>query len=269
MSHIGKSVRMERIMNRETKKMIVVPMDHGVTVGPIKGLDDMAKVVNEVAKGGANAVLGHVGLPIYGHRKYGPDIGLILHLNGSNILSTAKNNKVLLNTVEEALKFGADGVSIHINIGGADDSDMLELLGAVAKDCRNWGMPLLAMMYARGENIPKDQENSVENVKIVARLGAELGADIIKTSWTGDVDSFKEVVKGCPAPVIIAGGEKIGTAGILKITEEAMEAGAMGVAYGRNIWQSDDPETLTRAIALIVHHNYTAEEAIKETKIKL
>ncbi|MHA1830084.1 MAG: fructose-bisphosphate aldolase, partial [Candidatus Helarchaeota archaeon] len=84
MSMIGKKVRLERIMNRETKRTIIIPMDHGLTVGPIKGLnpDEMAKTVNEIAWGGANAVLGHVGLPLYGHRGYGPDIGLIIHLSG-------------------------------------------------------------------------------------------------------------------------------------------------------------------------------------------
>jgi predicted phospho-2-dehydro-3-deoxyheptonate aldolase len=247
--------------------MVVVPMDHGLTVGPLEGLHDTGKMVDLVAEGGANAVLGHVGLPIYGHRGYGKDIGLILHINGSSMLSTAKDNKVLLNTVEEAIRIGADGVSIHVNIGGKDDSDMLQILGDVSRDCRRWGMPLLAMMYPRGENI--EDESSVENVKVVARIGAELGADIIKTNWTGDVDSFKEVIKGCPAPIIIAGGEKRGTMGILETTEQAMSVGAKGVAYGRNIFQSKTPMLLTRAIALIVHENISAEEAIKETKIEL
>lgn len=258
---------MERIVNRENGRTIIVPMDHGVTVGPIEGLDKMGEVVDRVAEGGANAVLGHVGLPMYGHRKRGKDVGLILHLNGSTNLSTAKNNKVMVNTVEEAIKFGADAVSIHINIGGQDDSEMLSLLGNVSKECRHWGMPLLAMMYPRGENI--QDEYDVEVVKVVARIGAELGADIIKTNWTGDIDSFKEVVKGCPAPVIIAGGAKKGTRGILETTADAIQAGAKGVAYGRNIWQSKETTLLTKAICLIVHKDYTVEEAIQTTKLNV
>jgi len=158
MSYYGKAIRMERIVDRKTKHSIIVPMDHGVTVGPIMGLDDLGKVVDMVAEGGANAVIGHVGLPMYGHRKYGKDIGLILHLNASTALSTAKDNKVMVNSVEEAIKFGADAVSIHINIGGKDDSDMLTLLGNVSKECRTWGMPLVAMMYPRGENIKNEKE---------------------------------------------------------------------------------------------------------------
>ncbi|HQB62209.1 MAG TPA: fructose-bisphosphate aldolase, partial [Spirochaetota bacterium] len=100
MINIGKSIRMERIMNRETGKTVIVPMDHGVSVGPIEGLIDMAKTVDMIADGGANAVLGHIGLPKYGHRRSGKDIGLILHLSASTSLSPYPNKKVLVNTVE-------------------------------------------------------------------------------------------------------------------------------------------------------------------------
>ena len=112
-----------------------------------------------------------------------------------------------MNSVERALKMGADGVSVHINIGAEDEAAMLSDLGHVSQLCMEWGMPLLAMMYARGSKI-KD-ETDVDAVKLAARVGAELGADIIKTSYTGDPESFKEVVAGCPAPVVIAGGSKL------------------------------------------------------------
>ncbi len=241
-------------------------MDHGLTVGPIKGIEkNLGEMVNKIALGGANAVLGHVGIPLYAHRGYGPDIGLILHLSGSTSLSPETNYKVLVNTVLEALKFGADGVSIHINIGTKSDPEMLEILGQVSRECREYGMPLLAMMYPRGENI-KD-EHDVEVVKIAARVAAELGADIVKTNWTGDPDSFKEVVKGCMAPVIIAGGEKTGIRGILEITKQSIDVGGAGVAYGRNVFQANDPTKIVKALCLIVHENYEADEAMKEVKL--
>jgi fructose-bisphosphate aldolase/2-amino-3,7-dideoxy-D-threo-hept-6-ulosonate synthase len=264
--YIGKSIRIERIMNRETGKMIIVPMDHGLTAGPIKGLENnLGEVVNKIALGGANAVLGHIGIPLYAHRGYGPDIGLILHLSGSTSLSPMSNYKVLVNTVLEAVKLGADGVSLHINIGTQSDPEMLEILGEVSRECREFGMPLLAMMYPRGENI--EDEYDVEVVKIAARVAAELGADIVKTNWTGDPDSFKEVVRGCMAPVIIAGGEKAGLRGILEITKQSIDVGGAGVAYGRNVFQAEDPTKVVRALYLIVNKNYEVDEAIKEAKI--
>jgi len=264
--YIGKSIRMERIMNRENGKSIIVPLDHGLTVGPIKGIENnLGEIVNKVALGGANAVLGHIGIPLYAHRGYGPDIGLILHISGSTSLSPMSNYKVLVNTVLEAVKLGADGVSLHINIGTQSDPEMLEILGRVSRECREYGMPLIAMMYPRGENI--DDEYDVEVVKIAARVAAELGVDIVKTNWTGDPDSFKEVVRGCMAPVIIAGGEKVGLRGILEITKQSIEVGGAGVAYGRNVFQAEDPTKVVRALYLIVNKNYDIEEAIREAKL--
>ncbi|TFF93250.1 MAG: fructose-bisphosphate aldolase, partial [Promethearchaeota archaeon] len=263
--YIGKKIRIERIMNRETGRTIIIPMDHGLTAGPIKGIEDnLGEMVNKIALGGANAVLGHIGIPLYAHRGYGPDIGLILHLSGSTSLSPESNYKVLVNTVLEAVKLGADGVSLHINIGTKSDPEMLEALGSVSRECRDLGVPLLAMMYPRGENI--EDEHDVEAVKIAARVAAELGADIVKTNWTGDPDSFKEVVRGCMAPVIIAGGEKAGIRGILETTKESIEVGGSGVAFGRNVFQAEDPTKVVKALYLIVHNNYDVNEAMQETQ---
>ncbi len=265
MSEVGKSVRIERIFNRETRKTIIVPMDHGVSSGPIKGLADMPKIVNMVADGGANAVLLHKGIVRHGHRGYGRDIGLILHLSASTSLGPDPNNKVLVTTVEEAIKMGADTVSVHINIGADNEADMLKKLGAVARECSEWGMPLLAMMYPRGKKIKS--EHDVEVVKIAARAGAELGADIVKTNYTGDIDSFKQVVKGCPVPIVIAGGPKMGTIEeVLQMVRDAIDAGAAGTSIGRNIFQAENPTKMVKAIAALVHDEASVKEAMKMLK---
>ncbi|MCJ7772203.1 MAG: 2-amino-3,7-dideoxy-D-threo-hept-6-ulosonate synthase [Desulfobacterales bacterium] len=261
MFNIGKSIRMERIMNRNTGKTVIVPMDHGVSVGPIEGLIDMSKTVNMVAEGGANAVLGHIGLPRYGHRHYGKDIGLILHLSASTTLSPIPNKKVLVNTVENALRFGADGVSIHINIGDDEEAQMLNDFGKIAVECSYWGMPLIAMMYPRGKKIKN--ENDLEVVKIAARVGAELGADFVKTNYTGDPDSFAKVIEGCPAPVLIAGGGKLNEKEMFETIEGAMKAGAKGLSIGRNVFQHKNPALFVKAACAMVHENITAKEALK------
>jgi fructose-bisphosphate aldolase/2-amino-3,7-dideoxy-D-threo-hept-6-ulosonate synthase len=142
---------------------------------------------------------------------------------------------------------------------------MLETLGKVSRECREFGMPLLAMMYPRGENV--EDEHDAQVVKIAARVAAELGADIVKTNWTGDPDSFKEVVDGCMAPVIIAGGVKAGIKDLLEITKQSVDVGGAGVAYGRNVFQAEDPTKVVKALYLIVHENYGVNEAIKELKI--
>jgi predicted phospho-2-dehydro-3-deoxyheptonate aldolase len=258
---IGKEVRKERIMNRETGKTVIVPMDHGVTVGPIRGLIDLPKTVDMVAEGGANAVVEHVGMVGQGHRRYGRDIGLIVHLSGSTTLSPDPNRKVLVCSVERAVRAGADAVSIHVNIGAENEGEMLEAFGEVAEGAEYWGIPLLAMVYPRGPKVANEKD--VENVKIAARVGAELGADIVKVPYTGSPKTFKDVVAGCPVPVVIAGGSKLSDEETLKMVEGAMKAGASGLSMGRNAFQHEHPVRLVSAACAIVQEGKTAKEAMK------
>ena len=240
-------------------------MDHGLTAGIIKGLEDMAGMVDKVAMGGANAVIMHSGMVGAGHRKSGIDIGLIIHLSGATNLSPYPNRKVLVCSVERALKMGADACSIHLNIGADEEPEMLQDAHKVVEASREWGLPLLAMMYPRGGKI--SNENDAEVVNIAVRVGAELGADIVKTNYTGDIDSFKYIVKSVDVPVIIAGGPKMDTIPeLLQVVYDSIQAGGSGVAFGRNVFQADDPAKLVKAIAKIVHDSYTVEDILKELK---
>ena len=263
MSNIGKSIRLERLFDRNSKKIIIVPMDHGLTLGTIKGLENLVDMIDKVALGGANAVLEHSGMVGAGHRKYGKDIGLIIHLSGATNLTPDPNKKVLVCSVERALKMGADGVSIHINIGANEEPEMLQDAHTVIEASREWGVPLLAMMYPRGKKI-KD-ENAPEAVNIAVRVGAELGADIVKTNYTGDIDSFKYIVKGVNIPVIIAGGPKIDTIPeLFQLVYDSIQAGGAGVAFGRNVFQAENPTKVVEGLSKIVHHKYTVDEVLKE-----
>ena len=241
-------------------------MDHGLTIGSVKGIEDMATMVDKVAQGGANAVLMHSGMIRAGHREEGSkDIGLIVHLSGATALSPYPNRKVLVCSVERALKMGADGVSIHLNIGAEEEPEMFQDAQKVVEACREWGVPLLAMNYPRGPKITNG--NDPEAVNIATRAGAELGADIIKTNYTGDIDSFKTIVKGAHVPVIIAGGPKMDTTKeLLQMVYESIQAGGSGVAFGRNVFQADDPTKLVSALSKVVHENYSVEEVLKEYK---
>ena len=253
---IGKSIRLERIIDRNSGKTVIVPMDHGVTIGPIEGLIDMRSAVSKVVAGGANAVLMHKG-----HRGEGKDVGLIIHLSGGTSMSPDPNAKELVCTVEEALKLGADAVSVHINLGAETDKEMLRQLGYVSGRCSEWQMPLVAMMYSRGPKIKN--EFDVANVKLAARVAAELGADIVKVVYTGSIESFREVTQGCPAPVVIAGGPKMDSdEDIFKMVDDALKAGAMGVSIGRNAFQHEKPEKMVEALSKMVHNGASVEDAV-------
>jgi len=258
---IGKQIRLERIMNRNTGKMVIVPMDHGVTVGPIPGLIELGETINKVAEGGANAIVEHNGMVGTGHRRYGKDIGLIVHLSASTALGPDPNHKVPVCSVEKAIKLGADAVSIHINLGAEDEPEMLRDFGLVSESCLDWGIPLLAMVYPRGKKVP--DEHDPEAVKHAARLAAELGADIVKVPYTHSTETFAKVVEGAPIPVVIAGGSKQSAEETLRAIEEVMKAGAAGLSMGRNAFQHKTPERFVRAACMIVHESATAAEALR------
>jgi predicted phospho-2-dehydro-3-deoxyheptonate aldolase len=222
----------------------------------------MRTAVSNVVAGGANAILMHKGIVRAGHRGTGRDVGLIIHLSAGTSLSPDPNAKELVCTVEEAIKLGADAVSVHINLGAETDREMLRQLGQISERCMEWQMPLVAMMYTRGSKI-KDEYN-LDNVKHAARVGAELGADIVKVVYTGSVESFVSVVEGCPVPVVIAGGPKMGSdEDIFNMVQGALEAGAAGVSIGRNAFQHKNPTKMVQALSKMVHEAASVNDAMQ------
>jgi predicted phospho-2-dehydro-3-deoxyheptonate aldolase len=262
---VGKKIRLERIINRNSRKTVIIPMDHGVTVGPIEGLTDMCGAVSNVVASGANAIIVHKGIVRAGHRGQGKDIGLIVHLSAGTSLSPDPNAKELVCGVEEAIKLGADAVSIHINLGAETDCKMLRQIGYVSEKCFEWQMPLVAMMYTRGNKITNEYD--ADNVAHAARVGAELGADIVKVVYTGSIESFSKVVNGCPVPVVIAGGEKMNSdEDIFTMVEGALKAGAAGISIGRNAFQHQNPDKMVEALGKMVHEQVSIADAMKIVK---
>ena len=253
MNFLGKSIRMERIFNRDTGRTIIVPVDHGVTIGPVYGLAPMKDTVGKIAGGGANAVLMHKGLVGAGHRGAGEDLGLIIHLSASTIHSVNSDSKALVASVEDGIKLGADAVSVHVNLGDENEMKMFEDLGRVTSLAQEWGIPVLAMVYGRGPHIP-DQFDP-ENVAHCARVGEELGADMVKVNYPGDKESFSKVVNCCSIPVVIAGGKKMDTReDLLQMVENSIQAGGAGLSIGRNVFQDGDPEGLLKRLHQVVHN---------------
>ncbi|MDA8405094.1 MAG: 2-amino-3,7-dideoxy-D-threo-hept-6-ulosonate synthase [Desulfobacteraceae bacterium] len=260
--NVGKRIRIKRIINPKSGKTVIVPMDHGVSMGPIPGLEDIDKTVNMMIRGGANATVVHKGIVMSTNRSGDTDIGLIIHLSASTSLTPEPNRKISVCDVEEAISLGADAVSVHVNVGSASEASMLESLGRTARECNRWGIPLLAMMYPRGKNVVEN----VDTIKLAARVGAELGADIIKCPYTGSAESFAEVVRGCPVPVVIAGGSKLSGEDTLTMIEGAMKAGAAGLSMGRNAFQHENPERFVSVACQMVHQGISAVEALRKLR---
>lgn len=250
----GKEIRLKHLF-KHGERLLIVPMDHGITIGPVTGLADIRPTIRAVSEGGADAVILHKGLAGRISDLLSPDSSeLILHLSASTSLAPDPNRKELVASVEQAIQLGATAVSLHINLGSAFEPEMLDDFGIISEQCCRWGMPLLAMMYVRDGS----EENEYNPVKIrhAARVAEELGADIIKVNYTGDLESFTTVVRAVSTPVIIAGGPKMNsTAELLEMVSDAITAGAKGVAIGRNIFQNSKPVWLTKTIRQIIDQN--------------
>ena len=260
--HIGKAIRLERIFNRNTGRTIIVPMDHGVTVGPIAGLEKMRDTVTSMVAGGANAGLVHKGQVKLGHRMQGRDFGCIVHLSAGTCLSPYPNVKRLVTTVEEAIRLGADGVSVHVNLGDETEGQMLSDFGRVAASAAEWGMPLLAMIYARGPKVADEYDPEI--VAHCARVGAELGADVVKVNYPGSAESFARVVECTCVPVVIAGGAKLdSTRDFLDVVRTSIDAGGAGLSVGRNVFQHRDPTRLVEVLNRIVHEGLSVGDALE------
>lgn len=255
----GRDIRLARILKEG--KMLCIPMDHGISNGPIKGLEDIHSVIYECSSAGLTCVLVNKGIIKSMPRP--PNIGIIAHFSASTSIGPTPNRKILIGSVEEAIRLGADAVSLHINIGSKEEPEMLQKLGMISDKCDEWSVPLVAMMYPRGENIKNPHDPEI--VAHAARVGAEAGADVVKAVYTGDPASFRRVVRGCPVPIVIAGGPKANTdREILEMCEGAMMAGAKGVTFGRNIFQHKNPPTIVRALYKIIIEKRNVREAMKE-----
>ncbi|HUR62289.1 MAG TPA: 2-amino-3,7-dideoxy-D-threo-hept-6-ulosonate synthase [Candidatus Thermoplasmatota archaeon] len=239
-------IRLRRIA-RADGTCLMVPLDHGISMGPAQGLADPRLPLAIAAKGGATCVTLHKGLvPLAA--PFADRLGILLHLSASTDGSHDPHDKRLVATVQEAARMGCDGVSIHVNVGSLTEACQLEDAGKVSTACNELGMPLVAMMYPRGPGVKDPFDPAL--VAHAARLGAELGADLVKVPYSGP--GFRDAVQGCPVPVLVAGGPRRDSFGALVADlREARHAGAKGLSVGRNVFQQADPaQALADLVAL-------------------
>jgi class I fructose-bisphosphate aldolase len=227
---------------------VMVPLDHGVSMGPAPGLAAPRETLAAVA-GHATCVTLHKGL-VREAAPFANRLGILLHLSASTDGAPDPQDKRLVATVEEALRLGCDGVSIHVNVGSLTEARQLEDAGRVATACNEWGVPLVTMAYPRGPKVTDPHDPAL--VAHAARLAAELGADAVKVPYTGSPDTFRDVAKGCPVPILVAGGPRKGSLdALLDDLRGARRAGARGCSVGRNVFQHADPAAAAAAVARV------------------
>jgi len=257
---VGKLIRLNRLFNRSSGRMVTIAIDHTISYGVIPDLENIQKVVDVLADAGPDAIMMHKGIIERCFAPHAGKVGLILQSAASSPYQP--DMELPTADVSEAVALGADAISVAITIGGEDQPRQAERLGKVVCEARVVGMPVVAHCYPKGRFIPEDERFDVEHVLYAARVGAELGVDIIKTYYTGSPETFARVVDSVPAKVVAAGGPKVSDLDqMLSTVKDIMDAGAAGITYGRNVWQDPNPKGVIAALRAIVHENATPAEA--------
>jgi predicted phospho-2-dehydro-3-deoxyheptonate aldolase len=243
---------LSRLTGGDDDRLFIVPLDHSVSTGPIAAAAELESMLCLLADGGIDGVILHKGRARFVAPSVWRRVGLIVHLNGSTMHAQDTDEKVLVGDVEDALRIGADGVSVHVNLGSRSEARQLADLGAVAGACMRWSLPLLAMVYPRGPRVT--EATDPELVAHAANLAADLGADVVKVPYTEDIDTMADVVARCPIPIVAAGGARMDDdEELFALVRDVMSAGASGVAIGRNVFGAPDVAGTARRIAGIVH----------------
>ena len=244
----GKERRLRRLLSDDGRSLLIA-VDHAVTTGFAGGLLDVGRTMRDAVAGGADGVVAHRGSA---ERQMPAQrgTGLIVHLSGNTGLSAESDLKVRVCDPETALALGADAVSAHVTLGcgHAEDREALRDLGAIAGTCQRLGLPLLAMTYVRSASTPSHRE-----VLHAARVAAELGADLVKTT-SSDLDTAAELAARIPVPVVLAGGSPADEwEAFLDFSAEALRAGVAGLCVGRRVFGRPDPAAAVAQLSALVH----------------
>ncbi len=260
----GRSRRLRSLFSRRHGRSIIVPLDDGLIFGPFNGLENLDKIADELSGSPANAILSFPGT----FRATSPklqELSWIANLTASTV-GGSHTQKIVVGTVEQAVRLSADAVAVHVNFTDDDENKMLSTLAMVVRESEQFEMPVVAIMYPRrmvsghtdnyDDLRAKDIKAYSRLVAHAARIGAELGADVIKTHYTGDPDSFHAVINAVPhVPVVVAGGPLLKREQALRVAEESISAGAAGISFGRNVYQRTDIRAFLVDLALVVDHD--------------
>jgi len=263
LAYLGKKSRLGRIFDHRTNTSIIIPMDHS-TESHNEQLERPMELIRKFADADVNAFLFLKGLTKSAADQFIDRCGLIYRISTATGLRNKLTEQVYISGIETAVKLGASAVASNFFVGSDREIEDLEKFGEISDACDEWGMPFLAEVFPIGgkDAAPFDGPYNAEELRIAVRVGYELGADFIKTSYSGDVESFRKVVKNCPIPIVISGGPATKSVDeVLKMVRGAMDAGALGIAMGRKVWGSSNPIKLVEALKLIVRENRSVEEA--------
>jgi DhnA family fructose-bisphosphate aldolase class Ia len=265
---LGKEVRLRRLFNRKSGKILVIAIDHAVGWGVIPGIEDIRSTMEKVVAAQPDAITMLKGTADKIFRPYAGTLPFIMKATTFSPFQPAYDT--VIGYVDEAIKLGADAIAVGATLCGKDQPELLAQLGRFTREADSVGLPTVTHIYPKGDLIKPEERYNEEHVKYCARAAAELNVDIIKTFYTGDTESFSRVCKAASGgKVVVSGGPKMPLLrDVFVMTYDAMQAGADGVTYGRNVWQADNVEAVIRALKHIIHEGGTVKEAMNIAEVK-
>lgn len=265
MAMLGKKVRMSRLVNAKSNKMMAITVDHAISRGiaPMTGLHQIQNTIDKIILGRPDAMTMTKGIAEHCMWDHAGQVAMLMKV--SNYSPVAPTKDTVFGSVDEAIRMGADAVSMGAMTLGDFQGEQFEIIGKYSEECMAKGMPLIGHVYPKGESVPADKRTAWENIAYCVRSACELGMDIVKTTYTGDPDSMAKVVSCVPSSfrVVIQGGDACKTLDdYLQMTRDAMDCGVGGVTMGRFVWEYKDVTALVVALRYLIHHGYS----VKETK---
>ena len=257
MAMLGKEVRMSRLVNKKSNKMMAITVDHAISRGiaPMTGLHSIQDTIDKIILGRPDAMTMTKGIAEHCMWQHAGKVSILL--KASNYSPVAPTRDTIFGSVDEAIRMGAMTL-------GDFQGEQFEAIGKFSEECMAKGMPLIGHVYPKGESVPVDKRAAWENIAYCVRSACELGMDIVKTTYTGDPDSMAKVVSCVPSTfrVVIQGGDACKTLDdYLVMTREAMDCGVGGVTMGRFVWDYKDVTALVIALRYIIHEGYSVKEA--------
>lgn len=248
----GTNRRMKRLFDKESGNSLILALDHGANEGMIEGLGAIPSILEALQASEVQGVILNKGLAKHYGSLVPPDVNLIIQLNAGTRHGSPTYNKNIVCSISEALRLGADAVSLHVNIGNELEDRMLIDLGEITDEAHQLGIPVLATVLARGSQIVNEHDSTL--VAHCIRIGAELGPDIVAVPYPNNGDAFGKAVAASPVPVLVTGGPLGQTVeGALNNILGGLESGCRGCCIGRNIFQTENPIESMERFAQIAH----------------
>ena len=235
-------------------RCLFLPIDHGYFQGPTRKLEEPRKTLEPLLPY-ADAVFITRGV-LRSSIDPGNTKPIILRVSGgTSVVGNDLANEGITTSIEEVIRLNASAMGISIFVGSDYERESLLNLSKLVNEGEKYGIPVMAVT-AVGKELEKRE---ARYLALCCRIAAELGARIVKTYWC---ENFEKVVRGCPVPVVMAGGPRTETEmGVFEFVHDGIQNGAIGVNLGRNIWQNDFPVAMIRAIRAIIHDNASPKEA--------